>query len=98
LLYVAGGVAFGDTKLALNSPLGNAAYSSTRTGYTVGGGIDYAFTNNWIGRVEYRYNDLGRTSISYLGVGDRVRNTSSQVIGALIYKFGAPESSVVAKY
>ncbi len=27
--------------------------------YTVGAGVDYAFTNNIFGRVEYRYTDFG---------------------------------------
>ncbi|MFK4259502.1 outer membrane protein [Agrobacterium tumefaciens] len=29
------------------------------TGYTLGVGIDYAFTNNLFGRIEYEYNDFG---------------------------------------
>jgi len=29
-------------------------------GWTVGAGVDYAFTNNLFGRVEYRYNDFGK--------------------------------------
>ncbi|NTE63473.1 porin family protein [Agrobacterium fabrum] len=32
---------------------------ATFNGYTVGAGVDYAFTNNVFGRVEYRYNDYG---------------------------------------
>ena len=33
--------------------------SSTRTGWTAGGGVEYAFTNNWIIGAEYLYYDLG---------------------------------------
>jgi outer membrane immunogenic protein len=33
--------------------------TKTFNGYTVGAGIDYSFTNNIFGRVEYRYNDYG---------------------------------------
>ncbi|WP_112436021.1 outer membrane protein [Rhizobium sp. AN80A] len=33
--------------------------TKTFNGYTVGAGLDYAFTNNVFGRVEYRYNDYG---------------------------------------
>jgi outer membrane immunogenic protein len=81
LVYAAGGVAFGDVRTAyLNGPTIN----SNRTGYTIGAGLDYAFTNNWIGRVEYRYTDLGRNS--YNAVYDRVRNNSSAVVVGLIYK------------
>ena len=33
--------------------------SKTRAGWTVGGGIEYAVTNNWSVRAEYRYSDFG---------------------------------------
>jgi outer membrane immunogenic protein len=35
----------------------------TFSGWTVGGGIDYAFTDKMFGRVEYRYNDYGDKTI-----------------------------------
>ncbi len=31
----------------------------TPIGFAVGGGVEYAFTNNWIGRAEYLYSDFG---------------------------------------
>jgi outer membrane autotransporter protein len=37
----------------------NGSVSSTRTGWTVGGGIDYAVTNNWSIFAEYRYTNFG---------------------------------------
>jgi len=37
--------------------------TKTFNGYTVGAGLDYAFTNNVFGRVEYRYNDYGSKDI-----------------------------------
>ncbi|MCW2286368.1 outer membrane immunogenic protein [Rhodoblastus acidophilus] len=87
LLFAAGGVAFGDT--TFNN------VSQGRVGYTVGGGVDYAFTNNLIGRVEYRYTDLGRQSINNVSI----RQDSNAVLVGLIYKFGAPDlGPVVAKY
>jgi len=91
LLYVAGGVAFGDSKL--NIP--GSSVSQGRVGYTIGAGLDYAFTNNFIGRVEYRYTDLGRQNLN----GFSVRQDSNAVLVGLLYKFGAPEAApVVAKY
>jgi|MedtruStandDraft_1076414.scaffolds.fasta_scaffold16542_2 outer membrane immunogenic protein len=35
----------------------------TFNGWTVGTGVDYAFTNNIFGRAEYRYNDFGDETI-----------------------------------
>ena len=32
------------------------------TGWTVGGGIEYAFTNNWTAKAEYLYSDFGSRS------------------------------------
>lgn len=32
-------------------------------GWTIGAGLDYAFTDNVFGRVEYRYNDFGHGTL-----------------------------------
>ncbi len=34
-------------------------FSNTRVGWTVGGGIQYAVTDNWWIFAEYRFTDLG---------------------------------------
>ncbi|MBB4197607.1 outer membrane immunogenic protein [Rhodoblastus sphagnicola] len=86
LLYVAGGVAFGDVKYA--------GTTDDRIGYTIGAGLDYACTNNLIGRIEYRYTDFDKANIA----GVRVKQDSNAVLVGLLYKFGAPEAPVVAKY
>jgi outer membrane immunogenic protein len=65
LPYITGGVAFGTVKttdtlgVAAGTVLDVTNGSTSRTGWTVGGGLDYAFTNNWIGRIEYLYVNLG---------------------------------------
>jgi outer membrane immunogenic protein len=93
LLYVAGGVAFGDVKTGF---INGTSYTNDRVGWTIGAGVDYAFTNNLIGRVEYRYTDLGSSWVG--GSVFRTRYDSSAVLVGLLYKFGAPETAVVAKY
>lgn len=106
LLYVAGGVAFGDVKYNYYSPaIGGPGISATqdRVGWTIGAGVDYAMTPNWIMRVEYRYVDLGNgDNYTYNNAftNNRLNVTSNQVMGAIMYKFGAPMSAapVVAKY
>jgi outer membrane immunogenic protein len=71
------------------------------SGLTAGGGIAYAITNNFIGKLEYRYYDYGR----YNRPGNpltpngllpyTVDNTYSVVTLGLDYRFGGP---VVAKF
>ena len=36
------------------------ADSRTRTGFTVGGGAEYALTKNWLLKAEYLYLDFGK--------------------------------------
>jgi outer membrane immunogenic protein len=54
--YVAGGVAFGDIK---TSVAGIGDSNTTKTGWTVGGGLEAAIAGPWTAKVEYLYVDLG---------------------------------------
>ena len=66
-------------------------------GCTIGAGLDYAFTNNLIGRIEYRYTDLGSAWVGNSVF--RTRFDSNVVMAGLLYKFGpSAEVPVVAKY
>jgi outer membrane immunogenic protein len=55
--FVTGGAAFGDIRA---STPGFAASSSTNAGWTLGGGLEGAITQNWTAKVEYLYVDLGK--------------------------------------
>lgn len=61
LPYVAGGVAFADVDhegfSAPNASAGGG--SDVFVGWTIGAGVEYAFTDNVIVRAEYRYTDFG---------------------------------------
>jgi len=65
LLYATGGLAVGtinitDTATVFGGTLlETVSETTTRTGWTVGGGFEYAFTPNWTVKVEYLYVDLG---------------------------------------
>lgn len=70
LIYGTGGVALTgfDTTIVDTTgfftglPGSNATFTNTRAGWTVGGGIEYAVTDNWWVRAEYRYSDFGHTT------------------------------------
>jgi outer membrane immunogenic protein len=73
LWYGTGGWAFGEAKLdegTLTSsnaggPIAGTAFSSSNSmdgGWTVGGGIDWAFLDNWTAKLEYLYVDFGTRS------------------------------------
>jgi outer membrane immunogenic protein len=107
LVYGTGGAAFGGIKHTYATPFGFDSISNTRVGWTVGGGLEYAITNNWSVRAEYRYTDFGRANdnpINSFGVpGLFVRHhvTENRVQAGFSYKFDtfAPLAGpVVAKY
>ncbi|WP_431322647.1 outer membrane protein [Rhizobium sp. YTU87027] len=49
------------TRATVDTPAGDE--DKTFNGWTVGAGLDYAFTDNLFGRAEYRYNDYGNEDI-----------------------------------
>ena len=56
--YVTGGAAFGDIK----ADAGFGSETKTRTGWTVGGGLEAAIAGPWTAKIEYLYVDLGKGS------------------------------------
>ena len=108
LFYATGGAAFGSLQNSYLNTLngGYDSFSHTRVGYTVGGGIEYAITNNVSLRAEYRYTDFGSindtlTNSTAGGVDVRHRETDNRVQAGVSYKFDtfspiAPP--VVARY
>ncbi len=111
LLYATGGVAFGGFNGSISTPYGYDSTSTTRVGWTAGGGLEYAVTNNWSIRAEYRYTQFGHSTVyannSYgalpgltaIGAyGNRTINENRVQVG-FSYKFDtAAPAPVVAKY
>lgn len=77
LAYVTGGVAYGGVKATTSeySFQGSPETSSTtKTGYAIGAGLEYAFTDNWSAKAEYLYADLGKISQRLFTYTDRVHH------------------------
>ena len=60
LIYAAGG--WTATNVEVDTPVGDD--DDTLHGWTIGAGVDHAFTDNLFGRVEYRYNDYGNGNLA----------------------------------
>lgn len=67
LPFVTAGVAFSKYEAQTNIPVPVADLRQmdlNKAGWTVGAGVEYAFTDNLIGRIEYRYADYGHKTRS----------------------------------
>jgi outer membrane immunogenic protein len=108
LLYVKAGAAWAHDKHTANDVRNTVALSSsvtdTRWGWMLGGGVEYAFTANWSGKIEYNYMDLGTQryhfAFAFPGGGTNIFDTDItqrlHVIKIGVnYRFGGP---VVASY
>jgi outer membrane immunogenic protein len=120
LIYGTGGVAFTGFNTTITDTTGfftgvqgtNTTFSNTRAGWTAGGGIEYAITDNWWVRAEYRYSNFGHTTdFPFPGelpfddsfVFLRHHLTENQVQAGFSYRFDwtvppPPAEPVVAKY
>jgi outer membrane immunogenic protein len=93
LIYVTGGVAFADLSHTYQLGLAGASVrsSSTKAGWTLGAGLEYAITNNWIVRGEYRYTSYGKSTNNstplYGNNVQRHRITDNAVRVGIAYKF-----------
>ncbi|WP_424629112.1 outer membrane protein [Bradyrhizobium sp. SYSU BS000235] len=110
LFYATGGLAYGDVKTRIQEFDGGAqtldqSFSKTKTGYTVGAGIESPFEfmgmfgKNWTSKTEYLYVDLGRSTNGY--TVDGVDHTFSTRVQEHIFRTGLNyhfNSPIVAKY
>ncbi len=106
LFFATGGAAFATFRNGYNDGVGDVAtLTNTRVGYTVGGGIEYAFTNTLSLRAEYRFEDFGRYTQTFAAAAGAVpvnfthRDTENQVTAGFSYKFDTTVAPpVVARY
>jgi outer membrane immunogenic protein len=85
--YLTGGMAYGDIK---GSVIGGGTIKNTDMGWTAGGGLEYAFLNNWSAKLEYLYVDLGKTTCDTTCSGSNpieVKFNTNIVRAGVNYKF-----------
>lgn len=84
LIYGAAGVAVADHDLR-GRPGGSD--DTTAVGWTIGGGVEAAITDNVTARVEYRYSDFGTDTFSVANTRVKSDVTDNRVLLGLGYKF-----------
>jgi outer membrane immunogenic protein len=94
LFYLTGGAAFISNETSIPLTGISIGGDGTRLGWTVGAGLDYAFTNNWFTGIEYRYSQYETRDFVYpipilnLGfVGFKQELSTNQVTARIGYKF-----------
>jgi len=83
LVFATGGVAFAHSDVDTN--FGDDTLNFT--GWTVGAGVEHAFTDNWTVRGEYRYYDFGNEDVGGLPLDANADFTMSTVSLGVAYKF-----------
>lgn len=81
--YITGGAAFAGLKAS--TTVGGES-SSTRIGWTLGAGVEYALWSSWSVKAEYLYASLGKFNCAACG-GDDVKFNTSIVRAGLNYRF-----------
>jgi outer membrane immunogenic protein len=99
LIYATGGFAYGRVSDSILLTNGGAtallANAATRTGFVVGGGVEYSFAPAWSVKAEYQYISLGSENVSGVSTNSVFLQTTNNIdakfntvrIG-LNYKFG----------
>jgi outer membrane immunogenic protein len=96
LVYVTGGLAFGGVRDTLSASFAGfrpAVFDDTKTGYVLGGGVEYLLSPSWSVKAEYQYIDLGRDTLSISQVNGVATftdpHTYNTVRAGLNYHFGS---------
>ena len=100
MLYAKGGAAWAGDKYSADLPAfdEHIATTVTRPGWTVGGGVEWAFWDNWSAKVEYDFYDFSTRNLTLPGTifgvpevvpGVNIKETISTVKFGINYRFGA---------
>lgn len=91
LLYVTGGWAWADVDYKLSTfdgvTLTTLTDNSFKSGYALGGGVEYALGRNWTAKMEYQYLDFGKTTLAGAGISTKESLDVHTVRMGVNYKF-----------
>ena len=78
------------------------ALNRSEDGYTIGAGLEYMFTQNWSGKLEYQYFNFGNSHFTagpppLIGLGSN-RSDENTFKAGLNYRFNFGKDPVVARY
>jgi outer membrane immunogenic protein len=100
LVYARGGAAWmrSDLNFSLTAMGLTNTYTGaeTRTGWTVGGGLEYLIATNWSVFAEYNHMDFGASTLNTTAIGDpspapiRISHRIDTVMLGLNYRIGSP--------
>ncbi|WP_134500938.1 outer membrane protein [Microvirga pakistanensis] len=96
LIYATGGLAFANFESSYEisdalGVIGTDSFDETQWGWTLGAGVEYAFTNNLTARIEYRYTQFEEFSNTSTVLADAVAEEDLDfhtVRVGVSYKFG----------
>ena len=101
LVYATGGLAYGevDSTATISNTSTNANLVTTTTtasssvnnfqiGWTIGGGVEWAFANRWSAKLEYLYMDLGTFTNTFTGIGAYSSLTANSHFTDNIFRVG----------
>ena len=113
LFYATGGLAVTELRANWNwtetafGSTESASAASTKAGWTVGGGLEWAFWNNWSAKLEYDFYDFGTRTLTFTGTfagvpievpGVDIRQRIQTVKFGINYRFDWGKAPVVARY
>jgi outer membrane immunogenic protein len=103
LVYAKGGVAWAHDNYDVLTPGADFSASETRTGWTVGAGVEWAFLDNWSAKLEYLHYDFGGRDLTLTDpvagtIGTHIDQRIDTVKLGLNYRFWAGPASIVARY
>jgi outer membrane immunogenic protein len=98
LFYVKGGYAWANNRVSVTNVAGTLfSESKFHSGWTIGGGLEYGFAQNWSAKAEYMFASYGNEDyLTGFGLGGVGFGADVHTIkGGINYRFGGP---VAARY